>query len=111
MKKWMWLTVPATVVVLALGLWGGAVFAQEPVNPQGQVARSGSWTGMQDYCRGIMSGNTTATINWTEMHGYCQNASGMMGAGNITGGMMSGGGMMRGGMMGNGSFGRGMMGR
>ncbi len=102
MKKWMWLTVPAATAGLALVFWGGAVFAQEPVNPQGQFAGSGNWTGMQDYCRGIMSGNTTATINRTEMRSYCQNAGGIMGAGNITGGgMMSGGG----------SFGRGMMGR
>ena len=117
MKKWMLLTVPVAVVGLALAFWGGAVFAQEPANPQSPVVRSGNWTEMADYCRsaggmsgmgGMMDRTTAATsVNWTEMQDYCQNAGGMMGTGNMSGGMMSHAGMMGdGGMMGGGMMGR-----
>jgi len=105
MKKWMWITVPVAVVALAVVLWGGSVFAQEPAIAP--VAFSGNSTGMADYCRsaggmsgmgGMMDGTTaTTSVNRTEMQNYCQNAGGMMGAGNMTGhiGMMSGGMMGR----------------
>lgn len=107
MKKWVWITVPALIVGLGLIFLGGAVFAQEPGNPP---APSVNWTAMYDYCRGIMTGNTTATDNdFDGMSGYCQNSTA---TGNFSaGGMMGNGGMMgSGGMMGNRSFGPGMMG-
>lgn len=111
MRKLIWLVGAVVVVGLALALWGGVVFGQEPAKTP---APNGNWTAMADYCRGLMDGTpAVASINWTEMHNYCQNASGMMGTGGMMGGgmmdmmmdMMHGGGMMNGGgMMGSGGM-------
>ena len=123
MKKWIWITVPAVAVGLGLVFLGGSAFAQ---NQGTNTIPTVNWTAMADYCRNIMTGNATPTANdFTQMLGYCQNATvagnvgtcggaravGMMGGytGNGTygdGGMMGGGS----GMMGNRSPGRGMMG-
>jgi len=89
-------------------LFGRLCFAQEPGNT---TTPGVNWTAMYDYCRNVLTGNTSPAVNdFVGMGSYCQNASA---TGNFSpDGMMGNGGMMggRGEMMGNRSVGRSMMG-